>query len=269
MNDLQIFNHPEFGEVRWVEVEGKPGAVGVDIARVLEYANPSKAVIDHCKGITKLGIPSGGGIQETNIILEGDIYRLIVKAADQSKNEGIKAKAEVFERWIFDEVIPTIRKTGTYSVPKSTHPPRTISRVKPAIKDAFDTAEYLTEKLGIKIGIAQAACIRAVEKNSGLDLAEIAKCLPAAEHEPGYLNATQIGGRLGVNAAQANKILLTKGLQEQQVDVKGNKKWRITDVGKQYGEEFPYVRNGHSDYQIRWSEVVMGALEELRGTANE
>jgi len=141
--------------------------------------------------------------------------------------------------------------------------PRTTSRVKPAIKDAFDTAEYLTEKLGIKIGIAQAACIRAVEKNSGLDLAEIAKCLPSAEHEIGYLNATQIGDRLGVNAAQANKMLLAKGLQEQQVDAKGKKNWRITEAGKQYGEEFPFVRNGHSDYQIRWNETVMKALEKL------
>jgi prophage antirepressor-like protein len=65
--------------------------VGVDVARALEYASPSKAVIDHCKGITKLGIPSNGGVQETNVITEGDIIRLITKAADQSKNENIRA----------------------------------------------------------------------------------------------------------------------------------------------------------------------------------
>jgi len=113
-NQLQIFKNEEFGEIRIVEVNGKPYAVGVDIARVLEYSNPSKAVIQHCKGITKLGIPSEGGIQETNVIPEGDIYRLIVKAADQSKNPRIKAKAERFERWIFDEVLPSIRKHGAY-----------------------------------------------------------------------------------------------------------------------------------------------------------
>ena len=101
-NQLQIFKNNEFGEIRMIEVDGRPYAVGVDIARALEYSNPSKAVIQHCKGITKLGIPSEGGIQETNVIPEGDIYRLIVKAADQSKNPKIKAKAERFERWIFD-----------------------------------------------------------------------------------------------------------------------------------------------------------------------
>jgi len=67
-NQLQIFTNEEFGEIRMVEVNGKPYAVGVDIARALEYSNPSKAVIQHCKGITKLGIPSEGGIQETNVI---------------------------------------------------------------------------------------------------------------------------------------------------------------------------------------------------------
>ncbi len=114
MSDLMLFNNPEFGQLRMVEVDGKPYAVGVDIARALEYANPSKAVIQHCKGITKLGIPSGGGIQETNVIPEGDIYRLIVKAADQSKNTDIKAKAGRFESWIFDDVLPDIRKHGAY-----------------------------------------------------------------------------------------------------------------------------------------------------------
>jgi prophage antirepressor-like protein len=114
MNKPQIFNHPMFGEVRAVEFDGKPYFVGVDVARALEYSNPSKAILDHCKGVSKLGIPSAGGIQETNIIPEGDVWRLIVKAADQSRNPEIKAKAEKFERWIFDEVLPTIRRTGGY-----------------------------------------------------------------------------------------------------------------------------------------------------------
>lgn len=115
MNALQVFNNQEFGDIRTVVVEDKPYAVGVDVARALEYAKPSQAVIDHCKGIRKLGIPSAGGLQETNMIPEGDIYRLIVKAADQSRNLEIKAKAERFEKWIFDEVIPSIRATGTYA----------------------------------------------------------------------------------------------------------------------------------------------------------
>lgn len=65
-----------------------------------------RKVREHCKGITKTGIPSSGGIQETNCITEGDLYRLITKSELPS--------AERFESWIFDEVLPSIRKTGGY-----------------------------------------------------------------------------------------------------------------------------------------------------------
>ncbi|WP_427340939.1 phage antirepressor [Caloranaerobacter sp. DY30410] len=106
MNDLQIFSNKEFGEIRIIEINGKPYAVGVDVARALGYKNPSKAVIQHCRGITKAGIPSKGGIQETNVIPEGDIYRLIIKSELPS--------AERFEKWVFDEVLPSIRKHGAY-----------------------------------------------------------------------------------------------------------------------------------------------------------
>jgi prophage antirepressor-like protein len=114
MNELQIFNSPEFGQVRTVQLNSKTYFVGIDVATALEYANPSKAIINHCKGVTKLGIPSQGGTQETNVIPEGDIYRLVIKAADQSRSQKVKEKAERFENWVFDEVLPSIRKTGTY-----------------------------------------------------------------------------------------------------------------------------------------------------------
>lgn len=106
MNDLKIFNNEEFGEIRTVDVDGKPYFVGIDIARALGYSNPSKAIIQHCKGITKLGIPSKGGKQETNCIPEGDLYRLITHSELES--------AERFETWVFDEVLPSIRKNGGY-----------------------------------------------------------------------------------------------------------------------------------------------------------
>lgn len=116
MNNIKIFENKEFGEIRTVMIDGKFYAVGLDVAKALGYAKPGQAVIDHCKGIRKLGMPSEGGIQETNCIPEGDMYRLVVKAADQSRNQEMKAKAERFERWIFDQVLPSIRQTGTYSM---------------------------------------------------------------------------------------------------------------------------------------------------------
>lgn len=114
MNDLKIFNNAEFGQIRTVEVEGKIYFVGNDIAKALDYARPYEAVSAHCKGAVSYRIPTNGGEQEAKVIPEGDIYRLIVKAADQSKNPGIKEKAERFESWVFDEVLPSIRQTGQY-----------------------------------------------------------------------------------------------------------------------------------------------------------
>jgi prophage antirepressor-like protein len=123
MTDLQIFDNIEFGKVRAAEIDGIPLAAGVDVARALGYAKPSQAVIDHCTGIRKLGIPHpqtnqhgyiGETIQETNMIPESDIYRLIFKAADQSRNPAIKEKAERFQKWIFEEILPSIRKNGIY-----------------------------------------------------------------------------------------------------------------------------------------------------------
>ena len=141
MEGLKIFENTEFGQVRMIEVEGKPYAVGVDVAKALEYAKPSQAVIDHCKGIRKLGIPSAGGVQETNVIPEGDIYRLIVKAADQSKNPVIKEKAERFESWLFDEVLPSIRANGSYSLTKQI--PQTLPEALRAYADEVEKHEVL------------------------------------------------------------------------------------------------------------------------------
>lgn len=109
-NSLQVFENPEFGKIRMIDVDSKPYAVGVDVARALGYVKPSQTVIDHCKGIRKLGIPSYNQhgaevVQETNCIPEGDIYRLIVKAADQGKNPEIRERAERFERWVCDDII--------------------------------------------------------------------------------------------------------------------------------------------------------------------
>lgn len=118
-NELtKVFNNGEFGSVRMVKIEGKPYAVGVDVAKMLEYAKPSKAVADHCKGdpLTWGVIDSLGRTQETRVIPQGDIIRLITKAADQSKNPTIQEKAKRVESWIFDEVIPTVLNNGSYTI---------------------------------------------------------------------------------------------------------------------------------------------------------
>ena len=105
-SDMQIFKNEQFGEVRMIEENGKPLFCGSDVARALGYARPGKAIIDHCKGVLKRDTLTKGGIQSLSYIPEGDVYRLIT----HSKLE----TADKFERWVFDEVIPSIRKNGGY-----------------------------------------------------------------------------------------------------------------------------------------------------------
>lgn len=106
MNELQIFSSDEFGQIRTAEINGKPYFVASDVATALGYTNPRKAVIDHCKGVTKRDTPTSGGTQELSYINEGDVYRLIMRSKLPA--------AEKFESWVMDEVIPSIRKNGGY-----------------------------------------------------------------------------------------------------------------------------------------------------------
>lgn len=95
--------------VRIVEENGNPLFVGMDVCVLLGYKNPRKAMNDHCKGVTKrYPLSTNGGVQELRVISEPDVMRLIC---------GSKLPAAVrFEKWVFEEVLPSIRKTGTYSI---------------------------------------------------------------------------------------------------------------------------------------------------------
>ena len=110
MNELQIFNNPEFGEIRTLEEDGKVLFCASDVAKALGYAKPQNAVAAHCKGALKRGIHTNGGIQEMSFIPESDVYRL---------SFGSKLPtAERLTDWIVEEVIPTIRKHGAYMTPE-------------------------------------------------------------------------------------------------------------------------------------------------------
>lgn len=107
MSNIKIFKNNEFGEIRTMEQDDKPLFCGSDVAKALGYAIPSKAINTHCKGVSKMEVPTNGGIQQMLFITEGDLYRLIVNSK--------LPFAEKFERWVFDDVLPTIRKHGLYA----------------------------------------------------------------------------------------------------------------------------------------------------------
>ena len=108
MNDITIFNHLG-NDIRVTTTEdGTPLFCGKDVAITLGYTNPSKAMQDHCKGVTiRYPLETPGGIQQVRFITEPDLYRLITRSK--------LPEAEKFERWVFEEVLPSIRRHGMYA----------------------------------------------------------------------------------------------------------------------------------------------------------
>lgn len=107
MNEIQIFNSSEFGEIRTVEIDNKPYFIASDVAKALGYSKPNNAISAHCKYTLKQGIATKqGNMSEMVVIPESDVYRLIIRSK--------LPQADKFERWVFDEVLPSIRKHGGY-----------------------------------------------------------------------------------------------------------------------------------------------------------
>ena len=141
-NEIQIFTNELFGSVRILERnDGKILFCGKDVAKVLGYAIPSKAVNTHCKGVSKLEVPTNGGIQQMLFITEGDMYRLITHSK--------LPDAEKFERWVFDEVLPSIRKHGGYDLKLTAYMERLeqkIDNLETMILSCFTTEKKKVDK---------------------------------------------------------------------------------------------------------------------------
>ena len=109
---------------------------GTDVCAILGYTNSRKALQDHCKqgGVTKRYTPTKSAVQEMTFINEPNLYRLIIKSR--------KPEAEPFEAWVFEEVLPKIRKTGKYQLQ-----PQQLSLPEPEKKYTFEFTEYELEQL--------------------------------------------------------------------------------------------------------------------------
>lgn len=120
MNELKLFQSPIFGQVRTVVMNGQVMFAATDVAKCLGYANPQKAIRNHCKsiGVNEMDTPTNGGIQKVKFITKGNIIRLVASSE--------LPQAEEVESWIFDEVIPTVLETGGYIATKSDDTPEEI-----------------------------------------------------------------------------------------------------------------------------------------------
>lgn len=187
-----------------VDDNGEVWFVGKDVAGVLGYANPSDAISKHCKGVAKrYPLQTPGGTQEVRIISEPDLFRLVV-------NSKLPA-AERFERWVFEEVLPTIHKTGAYAVPGTLAalPAPTHDRVSAILL----IGEAVAKVPGVKPGIAAAATLTCIQENTGITAEVLRRALPSANEPICALNATQLGKLLNRSAKATNQLLSAGGFQ--------------------------------------------------------
>ena len=109
-NAIKIFENEEFGFVRTMEINGEPYFVGKDVAEILGYANTSKALIDHVDDEDKLNNETLSSLGQRGgwLINESGLYSLILSSKLPT--------AKKFKRWVTSEILPAIRKTGSYSI---------------------------------------------------------------------------------------------------------------------------------------------------------
>ena len=197
MNELQIFKHDGFGEIRTLEIEGEPWFVGKDVAEILGYANPNEALQDHIDSEDKLNsktlssfkieIGQRGGW----LINESGLYSLILSSK--------LPQAKAFKRWVTSEVLPAIRKQGAYSLGVPTN---------------FRDALYLAYQ--------QQVTIEALETENAFKDQKIAELQPKADYldtilqSKSLMTITQIAKDYGMSARTMNKKLHALGVQYKQ-----------------------------------------------------
>ncbi len=218
MNELQIFSNKQFGEIRTIEIEAKIYFVASDVARALGYKNTRDAILKHCKGVVKRDIPTNGGKQLMNVIPEGDLYRLVAHSELPS--------AEKFESWIFDEVLPTIRKTGTYSIKQESASKENtqLTRAKAMLLNAKTRAAQTWLKIAEAVNIPEYKQIASTYAANTLADKQVLE-LPTAERKT--YSATDIAKQFNISKNMVGKLANENNL-------------KIAEYGKLFYDKSPY-----------------------------
>ena len=160
-NKMETFNSKEFGNVRIMEEGSKYLFCAQDVAKSLGYTNFRDAIRRHCKGVVKRDSLTKGGIQSLSYIPEGDVYRLIVHSKLPS--------AERFEMWVFDEVLPSIRKHGAYMTDSLLEQAANNADLAAQVAKALYEERSLNKKLAGQLAFTEAQLTDALPKAAYFD----------------------------------------------------------------------------------------------------
>lgn len=228
--------------------DGEPWFNANDVCCVLGYVNSHKALSDHVDrdDLTKRDtIDSLGRIQQSNHINESGMYSLIFGSTKES--------AKTFKRWVTKEVLPSIRKTGSFG--KSTK--NSTTRLPDKVRAIIEIGKFMKGLKGINPSVLHAATLETIRINTEIDTVPIAKAIPNEELENiANLNATEVGKRVDLKGRGVNLLLSQLGLIYRD----DHRDWRLTEAGTAFGEMKPFHKNGHTGYEIRWKESVIDVL---------
>ena len=197
MNDLQIFENPEFGSIRTLEINGEPWFVGKDVAEVLAYNEPHKAITRHVdeEDRTKYPILSNGGMQESWLINESGLYSLILSSKLPT--------AKQFKRWVTSEVLPSIRKHGLYATEELLNNPDFMIQALTALKEEREKRKLLETE-------------NAQQKQIIGELKPRADYTDRILSNKGLVTITQIAKDYGMSGRKMNKLLEDLHVQYKQ-----------------------------------------------------
>lgn len=196
-NALQTFSNTEFGNIRTLTIDFEPWFVGKDIAEALGYKDATRAVRDHVDAEDKgMGdLPTPGGRQNMIIINESGLYSLILSSK--------LLNAKKFKRWVTSEVLPAIRKTGSYSI-EPLQPVERITTKDDYIRAASIVGSCRNERLPYVLSILAKAGLDIVQPGD-TESGECAKLINTAVNEYG-LSMTAIGKLTGLHTTQIQRI---------------------------------------------------------------
>lgn len=233
-NELQVFENPRFGAIRTLEEGGKVLFCGKDVCAALGYSNTRDALSRHCKGVVKRDTPTQSGIQEMNFIPEGDIYRLAAK----SELPG----ADKFESWIFDDVLPSIRKHGAYISDKSKQ-----MAIEAKHMNARARVAAQWTKIASQVNIPEFKQICASYASEALAGVPV---LPLPTSGERHYKAGEIGDMFGVTSQRIGLIANANGL-------------KTDEYGKWYHDKSP-----HSNKEVdsfRYNSKAIEKFKEILG----
>ncbi|MFE1601582.1 BRO-N domain-containing protein [Methylobacterium sp. ID0610] len=258
MGSLTTFDF-EAKPLRLVDRDGESWFVAADAAIILGHRDAEKltrTLDEDEKGTHTVGTP--GGEQTVAIISEAGLYRAILqRRATNSVPPEIRQTITRFQRWVFHEVLPSIRRTGTYAPAEQSE--------APGVASAFRSYFSIGELIGLDRNQAALAANRATRTTTGVDpLALMGATHLLAPQQAPLLTPTDLGKELGgLSAIAVNNLLADRGFQEGRRDAKDRPFWVPTATGKPFAV-FLDTGKKHSDgtpvRQLKWSRDIVPLL---------